>query len=680
MQIIRYFYNWYKCMTSTQSNICLLNNNQTAPVIGKPVKRHLNAETAPAINRGSMTAKAWHNFWIGLLINFKNILFSNIHLFADPTHKPWQRAARRRRFVFTLLTLSITTTVTALFVVLHPGYDNPWLLYGQIALFAILSMWIIVGFITAVIGFYVMLFGDRHTMKATSVKNQTLDKNVKTAVIMPICNEDTTTVFAGLRAIAESIKQTGYAHAFDIFILSDSNKPEIIEAEREAWEDLRCLLAAQTKDHAPVEIYYRLRTRRTQRKSGNVADFCRRWGKNYQYMVVLDADSVMGGECLVTMAKLMQANPDTGIIQTATQAVGQVTLHARVQQFASRVVGHIFTLGTQFWQLGEAHYFGHNAIIRVEPFMKHCALAPIKGHGGLSGHILSHDFVEAALMRRAGYHVWMVSDLKDSYEQQPPDLLSELQRDRRWCQGNVQNFRLITQPGINPVHRAMLATGFMAYFSAPLWLLYLALGTYLWITLPSAQTQNIINMDIAYLWGATLSILFMPRILGVLAVLLKNEQRQYGGTLSLLWSSLLEALIALLQAPIRMVAHSLFVLIALTGIKLEWKSPPREAVAVPWRIAVSHFASLIALVSIALAFIIYCDPAALIWLSPVAIPLLLVVPITVWSSQSQLGERIRKQRLLLIPEEAFSPVVLRNTWRHIRHSLKKPRLAIVHAT
>lgn len=667
-------------MTSIQSDQVLFNDNQATQIIKTSAKRHPNAETAPAINRGSMTAKAWHSFWIGLLLNIKNILFSEIHLCADPTHKPWQRVARQRRFIFTLLTLSTTAAVTVLFLELHPEYKNPWLLYGQIALFAVLSMWIIVGFITAIMGFYVMLFGDRHAMKASSVKDQELNKDVRTAIIMPICNEDTTTVFAGLRAIAESIEQTGHTRTFDIYILSDSNKPEVIEAEREAWEDLRCILAAQTKNHDPVEVYYRLRTRRTQRKSGNVADFCRRWGKNYQYMIVLDADSVMGGECLVTMTKLMEANPDAGIIQTATQAVGQVTLHARVQQFASRVVGHIFTLGTQFWQLGEAHYFGHNAIIRVEPFMKHCALAPIKGRGGLSGHILSHDFVEAALMRRAGYHVWMVSDLKDSYEQQPPDLLSELQRDRRWCQGNIQNFRLITQPGINPVHRAMLATGFMAYFSAPLWMMYLALGTYLWITLPPAQTQGIIHMDMAYLWGATLSILFMPRILGVLAVLLKNEQRQYGGTLSLLWSSLLETLIALLQAPIRMVAHTLFVLIALTGIKLEWKSPPREAIAVPWRIAVSHFGSLIALVSAAIMFVVYCDPAAFIWLSPVAIPLLLVVPITVWSSQSKLGERIRKQRLLLIPEEAFSPAVLRNTWKHIRRSLKKPELAVIHTT
>ena len=286
-------------------------------------------------------------------------------------------------------------------------------------------------------------------------------------------------------------------------------------------------------------MYYRLRTRRTHRKAGNVADFCRRWGKDYRYMVVLDADSVMSGDCLTSMVKLMEANPTAGIIQTATQAIGHVTLHARAQQFASRVTGRLFTLGMQFWQLGESHYWGHNAIIRVEPFMQHCALAPIKGTGGMSGGIMSHDFVEAALMRRAGWHVWLVADLVGSYEQQPPDLLAELQRDRRWCQGNLQNARLMAEPGLHPVHRAMFATGTMAY----------AVGAAV-AGLPDAghrpvadrlepgrATGSCMPMELAGLWLWTLCLLFLPRLLGVAAVVLRGEQRQYGGIGGLLKSS-----------------------------------------------------------------------------------------------------------------------------------------------
>jgi membrane glycosyltransferase len=417
-----------------------------------------------------------------------------------------------------------------------------------------------------------------------------------------------------------------------------------------------------------------LRTRRTHRKAGNVADFCRRWGKDYRYMVVLDADSVMSGDCIVSMAKLMEANPTAGIIQTATQAIGHVTLHARAQQFASRVTGRLFTLGMQYWQLGESHYWGHNAIIRVAPFMQHCALAPIKGTGGLSGGIMSHDFVEAALMRRAGYHVWLVADLIGSYEQQPPDLLAELQRDRRWCQGNLQNARLMAEPGIHPVHRSMFVTGAMAYLSAPLWLAFLTLGTALWLSGAKLVADwHILPAELLALWAWTLCLLFLPRILGVAAVLMRREQQQYGGAFSLLKSAALESMLAILQAPIRMLAHSLFVLIALTGLKLEWKSPPREAHAVPWRHAMRQLAPMSAVIGLLALGVALIDSSALLWLMPVGLPLALAIPLAVVTSQIALGKALRAQRLLLIPEESWSPPVLRRAWLHASR-LARPAL------
>ncbi|HEX7868049.1 MAG TPA: glucans biosynthesis glucosyltransferase MdoH, partial [Variovorax sp.] len=424
-----------------------------------------------------------------------------------------------------------------------------------------------------------------------------------------------------------------------------------------------------------VEVYYRLRTRRTHRKAGNVADFCRRWGKDYRYMVVLDADSVMSGDCLTSMVKLMEANPTAGIIQTATQAIGHVTLHARAQQFASRVTGRLFTLGMQFWQLGESHYWGHNAIIRVEPFMKHCALAPIKGTGGMSGGIMSHDFVEAALMRRAGYNVWLVSDLVGSYEQQPPDLLAELQRDRRWCQGNLQNARLMAEPGIHPVHRAMFVTGTMAYVSAPLWLAFLTLGTALWLSGSSLVSNwSVLPAELAGLWVWTLCLLFLPRVLGIAAVLMRGEQRQYGGVWGLVKSSVMEAGLAIVQAPVRMLAHSLFVLVALTGIKLDWKSPPREAAAVPWKVAATQLAPMTLVIAMLAVGVAMIDPSALIWLMPVGLPLLLAIPLTVLTSQIALGTTLRDRGYLLIPEESRSPAVLRRAWMHAVR-LARPALA-----
>lgn len=636
-------------------------------------ERHPNSTTAPPIHRGSMTPLPWRGFWnslgtaVLLRLTGRKAAPQEATAAEQPSRHPgaaWQTAAQRRRWTFALLTLLTTALASYLFANVQPDYDNAWLGYGQIALFALLSAWVVTGFLTGLMGFWVMVRGDKHALSVRSVTAHTLAPEARTAIIMPICNEDVSTVFAGLRATCESVASTGHGATFDVFILSDSYDSGIAAAERAAWEDLRAALA-EHRQQPQVQVYYRLRTRRTHRKAGNVADFCRRWGKDYRYMVVLDADSVMSGDCIVSMAKLMEANPSAGIIQTATQAIGHVTLHARAQQFASRVTGRLFTLGMQYWQLGESHYWGHNAIIRVAPFMQRCALAPIKGKGGLAGGIMSHDFVEAALMRRAGYHVWLVSDLIGSYEQQPPDLLAELQRDRRWCQGNLQNARLVAEPGIHPVHRSMFITGAMAYLSAPLWLAFLTLGTALWLSGAKLVADwHILPAELLALWAWTLCMLFLPRILGVAAVFMRREQKEYGGALSLLKSAALESVLAILQAPIRMLAHSLFVLIALTGLKLEWKSPPREAHAVPWLHAVRQLApmsAVIALLGIGVALI---DSSALLWLMPVGLPLALAIPLAVVTSQIALGKALRAQRLLLIPEEAWSPPVLRRAWLH----------------
>ncbi|MGJ7504532.1 glucans biosynthesis glucosyltransferase MdoH [Variovorax sp. ZT5P49] len=642
-------------------------------------ERHPNSVTAPPVNRGSMAPRPWRGFWNSLgtaalvKLGAGRDAEAGVHD-ARQAKQPWQRAAAQRRFAFMMLTLLSTVIASSLFASVQPDYDNLWLEYGQIGLYGLLSGWVVTGFVTALMGFYVSVRGDKHALSAKQVVNHPMNPEARTAIIMPICNEDVATVFAGLRATCESVAATGHAKQFDVFVLSDSYNPETAAAEHAAWEDLRAALA-ESPNQPQVEVYYRLRTRRTHRKAGNVADFCRRWGKDYRYMIVLDADSVMSGDCLTSMVKLMEANPTAGIIQTATQAIGHVTLHARAQQFASRVTGRLFTLGMQFWQLGESHYWGHNAIIRVEPFMKHCALAPIKGTGGMSGGIMSHDFVEAALMRRAGYNVWLVSDLVGSYEQQPPDLLAELQRDRRWCQGNLQNARLMAEPGIHPVHRAMFVTGTMAYVSAPLWLAFLTLGTALWLSGSSlVSSWSVLPAELAGLWIWTLCLLFLPRVLGIAAVLMRGEQRQYGGVWGLVKSSVMESGLAIVQAPVRMLAHSLFVLVALTGIKLDWKSPPREAAAVPWKVAASQLAPMTLVIAMLAVGVAMIDPSALIWLMPVGLPLLLAIPLTVLTSQIALGTTLRDRGYLLIPEESRSPAVLRRAWMHAVR-LARPALA-----
>jgi membrane glycosyltransferase len=639
--------------------------------------RHPNSVTAPPLHRGSMPTVPWRGFWNGVgtaVLAAANRLLSPVPAPAPrPRLQPWEQAARRRRAAFALIALLSSAVATALFAAAQPDLDSGWLHFGQIALFAVLSSWVVTGFVTALMGFWVTLRGDAHGLAAKSVAGHGLSPAARTAVIMPICEEHVPTVFAGLRATCESIAATGHAAQFDVFVLSDSSDPRTVAAERAAWESLRAALAVLP---GQVEVYLRHRKRRTHRKAGNVADFCRRWGRDYRYLVVLDADSVISGDCLVTLAKLMEAHPDAGILQTATQPVGHLTLHARAQQFAARVTGRLFTRGLQYWQLGESHYWGHNAIIRTAPFMAHCGLAPIPGRGGRSGGILSHDFVEAALMRRAGWHVWLVPDLAGSYEQQPPDLLSELQRDRRWCQGNLQNARLLAEPGLHRVHRAMFAIGAMSYLAAPLWLAFMVFGTSLWL----GGARLALDWDAAPaalvgLWAWTLCMLFLPRVLGLAAVFVRGEQRCFGGTARLLGSALLETVLALVQAPVRMLAHTLFVVVALTGLKLQWKSPPREACGLAWDAAARQLLPLTAAAAAAAAALAWFEPLAVLSLLPVAIPVLLSVPLAVLTSHVRLGAGLRMRGLLLVPEESWSPPVLRRARFHAGRAARGLRAA-----
>ncbi|KXW56419.1 glucans biosynthesis glucosyltransferase MdoH [Ferrovum sp. PN-J185] len=625
-----------------------------------------SAQLAPSINRGSMVAKPWSSFRQGF-----SLLMQGIKQKTIKATYPWQQMAIERRRVLMLLVTLTTATVAYLWIDNQSNWDFLPLRLLQLTLFLLLTAWVAAGFFTAIMGFLVELFADGFALSARQVAHQSLSVNTKTAVIMPICNESVDTVFAGLRATCESLAQCPEAKQFDVFILSDSFDPAILAEELSAWSTLRDQLQGQ------VNLYYRVRQRRTRRKAGNVADFCRRWGKNYQYMVVFDADSVMSGDALVTLAKLMDQNPRSGIIQTVPQPCGVDTLHARVQQFAARVSGRLFTKGMLYWQLGESHYWGHNAIIRIEPFMKHCALADLPGTGGLSGHIMSHDFVEAAMMRRAGFDVWLVTDIEGSYEQQPANLPEELQRDRRWCQGNIKNIRLIAEPGFAMVHRFMLLTGVLAYASSPLWLLLILISTLVYALdyfFGSGLTDNLLLSHYTELWYVTLVLLFSPRIMSLLVIFYKRESIQYGGVFALLKSTLFESLYSAMVAPLRMMAHTYYVVSALTGLGLEWKSPLREAKSLQWRDTFKYFIpymwpmALLALITLVVA------PGNLPWLLPVFIPVILATPFAVITSSSYVGLWLRVRNVFITPEESTAPAVMQQAWYYSGRYIKLNRL------
>lgn len=529
-------------------------------------------------------------------------------------------------------------------------------------LFGILFCWVSAGFWTALMGFLELLTGrDKYKISGSSAGNEPIAPEARTALVMPICNEDVPRVFAGLRATFESVAASGNLDRFDFFVLSDTNDTDIAVAEQQAWLDV----CRETKGFG--RIFYRRRRRRVKRKSGNLDDFCRRWGGEYKYMVVLDADSVMSGECLSSLVRLMEANPDAGIIQTGPKASGMDTLYARMQQFATRVYGPLFTAGLHFWQLGESHYWGHNAIIRMKPFIEHCALAPLPGKGAFAGAILSHDFVEAALMRRAGWGVWIAYDLPGSYEELPPNLLDELKRDRRWCHGNLMNFRLFLVKGMHPVHRAVFLTGVMSYLSAPLWFLFLVLSTALLATNTLMEPQYFIEPYQLYplwpqwhpekavaLFSTTIVLLFLPKLLSVILIWAKGAV-EYGGRVKVTLSMLMEMLFSMLLAPVRMIFHTRFVLAAFLGWAATWNSPQRDDDSTPWGEAVRRHGPQTLLGVAWAALVAWLNPSFLWWLAPIVGSLVLSIPVSVISSRTRLGLAAKDEKLFLIPEEYATP-------------------------
>jgi membrane glycosyltransferase len=648
--------------------------------------------TQPPIVRGSITPRPWAGHPLRRLA--QRLLRSR------PTaqvrsHDP--RPLMWRRVVLLLLVAASAVIGTDYMAEVLPRHGGTWLEQGILALYGVLFAWISAGFWTGVMGAWVLLRGgDAHAITNALKRAHDappLDGRARTAIVMPICNEHVPTVFAGLRATFESLRATGRLDQFDFFVLSDTSKPDLRAAEQAAFAALREDIGLPD-DAVGGRFFYRWRQHRTKRKAGNVADFCRRWGRDYRYMVVFDADSVMTGECLTSLVRLMEAHPDAGIIQTSPVACGHSSLHARVQQFGARVYGPLFTAGMHFWQLGESHYWGHNAILRIAPFMAHCGLAPLPGTGAMSGEIMSHDFVEAALMRRAGWKVWIAHDLPGSYEQVPPNLIAELQRDRRWCHGNLQNSRLMFEPGLHPVHRSVFLTGLLAYVSAPLWLGFLLLSTRLIAELATELPQYFVTpYQLFPLWptadlqlmltlfGMTVVLLVGPKLMSLAVIVMSGRSREFGGVGRLLASALLEFFYNMLLAPVRMLFHTQFVLAAFVGRRGGWTSPPRDDDSTPWSEALRRHGIHTVLAAAWIGGLTAVSSAVPWWLSPIIGGLLLAAPLSVWGSRSSVGSRLQRVGLLLIPEERDEPAVLNRARWHAARALGGPTFvqAVVNA-
>lgn len=593
----------------------------------------------------------------------------------------WPRVALRRRLFLTVLVLVPSVIASQFMIEVLPHQGRTWLEVAIAVFFGALFGWISIGFWTAVLGFFTLI-GRKDRFAITSGLEREpldIDPQVRTAIVMPVCEEPVDRIIAGLKAIYSSLERIGAGHHFDFFILSDTADPGLWVKEEEAWFDWCREVGAFG------QIHYRRRRARVARKSGNVADFCCRWGKAYRYMIMLDADSVMAGETLVRLVQLMEKHPTAGMIQTAPVAVNRRSLFARTQQFASRLYGPMFAAGLHYWQLGDGQYWGHNAIIRIAPFMAHCALPRLPGEPPLGGEILSHDFVEAALMGRAGWGMWLAFDLSGSYEETPSTLLEEMSRDRRWCQGNLQHIRLAFTRGLIGAHRALFLNGALSYVSALLWFGFLTLSTAEAVHeavrdpvyFPSGPSLfpewPVWRPDWAFALAAvTAAILFLPKLLGIALVLFKwRNTRLFGGFPKLLLSVLVEIVLSALLAPIRMTFHTRFVVANLLGRTVSWRSQTREDAETPWTEALRRHGLDTIVATVWGLGVFWLSPHYFWWLTPIIGALILSVPVSVLASRIRVGDGARRRGIFLIPEEYSPPPELRDLEAELRTARQK---------
>lgn len=520
---------------------------------------------------------------------------------------------------------------------------------GLFALFLCLQAQIAYGFTLAVTGWWLLRRGgDPARINLTLAPNSVPARLPPTAIIIPIFNEDVNRVFQGVRAMYESIQATGKGEAFDFFILSDSGDINVWVAEEKAWFDL--CKEVQGFGH----IFYRKRRLTLHHKSGNVADFCRRWGSRYRYLIVLDADSVMSGRTCVRLASLMERHPQAGIIQTYSRSVMGQSLFQRISQFAGYAYGPLFLAGANFWQLDNASFYGHNAIIRIEPFMRFCAMPELPPSGKLGTRIMSHDTVEAALIRRAGYEVWSDYDLDGSYEEGPPHLPASLQRDRRWCHGNMQHIWFLFSRGLTMPSRLNILIGVMAYLSSPLWLLFLLFSPVLFIG-GRVPVQNMV------LFAFAMGLLLIPKLLAAERMIVSPELRQTaGGSVKIILSTLGETLYSMILAPILMLFYTQFVYSSFFGGSAGWGRQKRTDEEGPsWRECVIVHSTHTVLAMAACGAVAWLLPAMLPWLLLVLIGPLVSIPFSFVIASNRLGRLAQRHGWFLIPEEIQAPAELR---------------------
>ncbi|MDT8398621.1 MAG: glucans biosynthesis glucosyltransferase MdoH [Pseudomonadales bacterium] len=529
-----------------------------------------------------------------------------------------------------------------------------------LVLFAVNFFWISFAGCQAVLGFLLIMKRDlagrhhRHDNKP----------GIHTAVLVPVYNEDPARVAAAIAAMAAGLAQDAPG-LFAFFILSDTNRPAAWIGEEQVFHTL---IEASGQD---CPIYYRHRRQNNERKAGNIADWVMRWGGAFEAMLVLDADSIMNPATMIEMARRLEADPGLGLLQTLPSIVLADSLYARLQQFANRAYGPVFGNGLSAWHGNSSNFWGHNAIIRTAAFAASAHLPFLKGKPPFGGHVISHDFIEAALLRRAGWGVRFDTDLQESYEEAPPSVSDVLARDRRWCQGNLQHARFLFARGLAFSSRLHILSGILAYLSALFWFLLLAVGLALAVQASFTRPEYFARPSLFPTWPVfdseraitlfmlSMAIVLLPKVLSWgTAILNPWRGMRYGGPLLLTLSVAAEVLLSALFAPVMMLAQSQMVREILSGGDSGWKPQRRGDGSISFSSALRMHKWHMLTGGAAAGLTWTLHPDLFFWMLPVTAGLMLSAVLSWLSGKRGPGQALRWLGILRTPEERRLPPIL----------------------
>ncbi len=524
-----------------------------------------------------------------------------------------------------------------------------------LALFAVTLPWMVAGFWNAVIGFLIVrLAADPIAAVMPAAARIRGDEPVtaSTAILLCIRNESPERMIRNLEPMLAGLDIAGCGERFNLYVLSDTSDAKI------AGDEEACFAAFASRWRDRVAITYRRRTVNTGYKAGNIREFCERWGGKHDFAVTLDADSFMTADAVLRLVRIMQADPKLGILQGLIVGLPSTSAFARVFQFGMRLGMRSYTIGSAWWQGDCGPYWGHNAVLRLKPFIAHCALPVLSRNGTEDRHILSHDQIEAVLMRAAGYDVRVLPQEDLGWEENPPTLLEFIRRDLRWCQGNMQYWRFLSLPGLKPVSRYQLALAMLMFIGSPAWIGLLVLGT---LALAFSDTPaSFIRADAGMaLLVCVLVMWFAPKIASAIDILLRPElRRAFGGTGLFIINYVIETVYSILLCPILWFGHTIFLTGLLFGREIGWIGQTRDDHAVPFTQALHNLWPHTLLGCAALGLLAVTQPAGIPYALLLAAGPALAIPFAMMTAWPLLGSFAARVGIGRLPEETVRPAVL----------------------